>query len=82
MIESPQPQEKQKPFIDNIWTFLISTALIGPFALPLLWRNPKYSKHTKWIVTLLVLALTGFLIWFSGYVAVETVNHITNLEQP
>jgi len=49
--------------IDSLWVFLIATAVLGPFALPLLWRNPRWSKVTKIVGTLFILALTLGLIY-------------------
>lgn len=49
--------------IDSLWVFLIATAVLGPFALPLLWRNPRWSKVTKTVGTLFILALTLGLIY-------------------
>jgi len=46
-------------------TSLIVIALlcVGPFALPLVWINPRYSKTTRIIVTILVLVLTVVLYY-------------------
>jgi len=58
---------EQKPkVIDSLWTFLVATAVAGPFALPLLWRNPRYSKRTKIIASVAVIAFTLFLIYGAG----------------
>jgi hypothetical protein len=43
---------------------VISLLLLGPFALPLVWFNPKYGIATKVIVTIVVIAGTIALgIW-------------------
>jgi hypothetical protein len=60
-----KPQEKPK-IIDSLWTFLVATAVIGPFALPLLWRNPRYKTSTKIAGSIAVLAFTAFLMWGFG----------------
>ncbi|MFM8270409.1 MAG: hypothetical protein ACKN9V_09505 [Pseudomonadota bacterium] len=49
--------------IDSFWVFLVATAFLGPFALPLLWRNPHWSKKTKIIGSIAILALTVALIY-------------------
>ncbi|NBT58105.1 hypothetical protein EBT16_04910 [bacterium] len=49
--------------IDSWWVFLIATAFLGPFALPLLWRNPNWSKRTKVICSGLVILLTLLLVY-------------------
>jgi len=42
-------------------TVIISVLLIGPFALPLIWFNPKYSMASKVIWTIVVIGLTLLL---------------------
>jgi drug/metabolite transporter (DMT)-like permease len=82
MSELESPELRPKRFIDSYWSFFVAAALVGPFALPVLWRNPRFSKRSKWALTLLVLAVTAFLIWFTGYVAMESVDRITNFDMP
>jgi hypothetical protein len=63
-----EPLDNSKPkikIIDSFWTFLVATALLGPLALPLLWRNPKYKKSTKIGGSLLVVGFTLFLVFFA-----------------
>jgi hypothetical protein len=49
--------------IDSFWVFLVATAFLGPFALPLLWRNPNWSKRTKIIGSVAIIAITLGLIY-------------------
>jgi membrane protein implicated in regulation of membrane protease activity len=56
------PESKPK----NKWYFktpLLVTAFlcVGPLALPLLWFNPRFTKKTKVIVSVIVLILTYYL---------------------
>lgn len=62
-MESPRDTDKKIKFIDSFWTFVVATACLGPFALPLLWRNPRYKMKTKILGTAVVTLLTIFLIW-------------------
>lgn len=34
---------------------------VGPFALPLVWLNPDYSKNKKIVITSIVVIVTYFL---------------------
>ena len=61
--ESSSPKPK---IIDSFWAFLIATAIAGPLALPLLWRNPRYQKSTKIWASVLVIIFTLFLIYGAG----------------
>jgi hypothetical protein len=62
-------KNKRDWILNNVWTFILGVLLIGPFALPLLWRNPKYSRSTKVLWSVIVLAFTAFLIWGSAWLA-------------
>jgi hypothetical protein len=48
------------------WYFKTSTLIaaflcVGPFALPLLWFNPRFSKRNKIIITVIVIILIYYL---------------------
>jgi hypothetical protein len=43
------------------WVILIAILLAGPLALPLVWKNPSFSRTVKMILTVLVIAAT---LWF------------------
>ena len=63
---SPNPTSpKKEKVIDSFWTFLVATAFLGPLALPLLWRNPKYKVSTKVVGSIAVLLFTWLLVHFS-----------------
>ena len=52
-------QEPQKPkWYHTTSTLVIGLLVVGPFALPLLWINPRYSPAKKLLWTVVVLALT------------------------
>ena len=53
-----------KKIWQNTWVLLLAIATVGPLAIPLVWKNPEYSKTKKWIWTLFIALLTLFLIWF------------------
>jgi len=54
--------EPKKPkVIDSLWTFFIAVMVAGPFALPLLWRNPRFSVTTKVFGSVVVIVYTVLL---------------------
>jgi len=58
IIPAPEPQTK--------WYFRTSGVVLailvaGPFALPLVWFHPHYKPATKFIVTVIVVAVTILL---------------------
>ena len=40
---------------------VIAIFALGPFALPLVWSNPRYDKKTRIVITSIVIAATYLL---------------------
>lgn len=49
----------------STWVLLLAIATVGPFAIPLVWKNPDLSKGKKWAWTVFIAMLTLFLVWFT-----------------
>lgn len=47
--------------------FLLFAAL-GPLALPLLWRSPKFSRTWKIVLTILAAIQTALVVWLLWFV--------------
>ena len=60
------PDSKKIQFIDSLWTFSVALAFLGPFALPLLWRNSRFAGRTKVAGSIFIVAFTAALFWFSA----------------
>jgi hypothetical protein len=62
----PQKQPPAKiRVIDSLWTFCVAVAVLGPFALPLLWRNPRFGWKPKLAGSIAVIVFTIILLWGS-----------------
>ena len=48
------------------YVFVIAILCVGPFALPLAWLNPRFSRKVKVAITLLVIILTYYLVVLSA----------------
>lgn len=53
-------------------TLIIAFLCVGPFALPLLWFNPRFSKRSKIIISVAVLVLS----FYSGIVLVDSIKAV------
>jgi hypothetical protein len=60
---SPMRSEKKWYYNTNI--LILALLVIGPFALPMVWKNPRYKNTTKTIITVIVLIATVVLIYLS-----------------
>lgn len=56
------PPKLKAPWYAKTATLVISFLTVGPFALPLVWFNPVFSRRKKIIVTVVVLVLTYALV--------------------
>ena len=55
--------ESERKWYHSTTAVVIGLATVGPFALPLVWFNPRYRMAAKVILTILVLTLTVLLIY-------------------
>ncbi len=58
---------------------LIALACLGPFGLPLVWRNPRYSRFTKMWITVLVIVVTVLLCYAAYVLIVLLIRQIKDL---
>jgi hypothetical protein len=45
------------------WIFVLAFTALGPLALPLVWRTPRFDRATKWVVTVVLIAITAYVGW-------------------
>ena len=46
-------------------TVIVALAVLGPFALPLVWANPRYKVATKLVLTVMVVAVSIWAVLFT-----------------
>ncbi|MHB8155135.1 MAG: hypothetical protein ACYDFR_03670 [Candidatus Omnitrophota bacterium] len=46
------------------WSLVGSFLCVGPFMLPLVWTNPRFSKKSKIIITIVVVIITYVMTAF------------------
>ena len=54
------------------YVLVIAFLSVGPFALPLVWRNPRFSRRSKTVITIIIIVLSYLL----GVVLVKSVKSI------
>lgn len=54
----PELPVRKDPWYFNFSVLIGALLVAGPFALPLLWINPRYSRKAKIIWTVLILVLS------------------------
>jgi len=60
-------------------TVVVSLLCVGPFALPLVWLNPRYKVITKVVVTVIVIAATVLLLYLAARLYSNLIQQIEEL---
>lgn len=66
-----QPPKKEPWYLSSSMIF-IGFCVVGPFVIPLVWINPKYSRVTKFVLTAVILLVT----WFLGKLFVQALGSL------
>jgi hypothetical protein len=54
-------QKQKGPWYYSTSTLVLTLFTVGPFALPLVWFNPKYSVTKKVILSIVILLISWWL---------------------
>lgn len=57
---------------------IVALLLVGPFALPLVWKNPQYKPEVKVTITIIVTIVTVIAIIFTLYSCISIFNPLMN----
>lgn len=58
---------------------VIGLVTLGPFALPMVWSNPRYSILLKVTITILTLVVTALLVALLIVVFARLIQQIQNV---
>ena len=71
-----------KPKTKRYWAtsfVVIALLCVGPFALPIVWFNPRYKIITKVLVTVIVIVLSILLYYLSSNMYRQLMGQISEL---
>lgn len=70
--------EKNQPkWYFKTWPLVVSFFCVGPFMLPLVWANSRFSKKSKIIITVAVVLITYIMTEF----LVKSLKNISSYYQ-
>ena len=78
---APDISPGKKKFTHSTTAIVIGLLTIGPFALPLVWLKPEWSKATKIIITVSVLLITAVLVIAFVLIAMYLYKQISTVWQ-
>jgi hypothetical protein len=58
-----EPQAEIPWYHRPVAIVLLAVFVLGPLAIPLVWRTPAWGPRGRWIATALILAFTVLLCW-------------------
>ena len=53
--------------------------VLGPLGLGILWRSERFTRPSKWALTVITLAYTAAVIWAGYAIIVATYNYVSNI---
>ena len=62
VVRSREPPSPLTWYYRPVWVLVLLFLVLGPLALPYLWRSPSFSRRLKFVLTVLVIAYTGLFI--------------------
>ncbi len=72
--------EKIKWYLRPLGVLVLLFVVLGPLALPLLYKSPKFNKTLKIILTIAVIIYTSYLIFVSVELGIEVYRRIEELQ--
>jgi hypothetical protein len=73
---------QQPSWWDRPWFILLMLFMVlGPLALPMLWRSRQFSQLWKIVLTVLVTIVTGWLCWKLWVVMQQTVAALDQIQK-
>ncbi|MBC8481688.1 MAG: zinc ribbon domain-containing protein [Planctomycetes bacterium] len=76
--EAAKPKPKTKWYYSTS-AIVTSLIVLGPLALPLVWKSPKYKVITKVIITIVVVAVTIWLCYLVGDMYQRLIKEVNAL---
>jgi hypothetical protein len=71
-----QPKWSESPWVVLPLLFLV----LGPFALPLLWRSRRFSRAWKSILTVIMSGVTVYLVWCVWFAVQQALVSLRELD--
>jgi hypothetical protein len=69
-----KPPQLQKKWYHSTTTWVVAFLFVGPFAIPLVLLNPNYSLLKKIVISIVMIAITIFLV----YAVTDLYNNLMN----
>jgi len=81
LAEVVEPRSVGRKWSDSPWIVLVLLFFVlGPLALPMLWRSRQFSLVWKLVLTAIVIGLTVLILWLIWYVLDKSLEPLRQLQ--
>ena len=78
---TPRAMPAKPKWYYNVWvTLCMLFFVLGPFGLPLVWKNPHFSRVVKMVLTLVMIAYTVLLVQLTIRAVQTSLEHMQDLQ--
>ena len=74
-----KPVQLRTKWFFSTGTAVIALLAVGPFALPLIWFNPRYKPITKLVITIVVIAITILTLFLIRNIYLRLMEQMKDL---
>lgn len=78
-VTTSQPAAAKPKMYQSTGALILALLTVGPFAIPLIWTNPRYSKTVKTLLTVGILGVTVWLGWAVYHTMTRTLMQIREM---
>ena len=79
ILNIPDDKKQKAPWYFKEGSLIISFLVAGPLMLPLIWFNPKMSRTSKFVWTVIIVGLTLLMIKFSTNLLNQSYQKLQNM---
>ena len=75
-----EPIQQKAKWQESTFAVVFALLCLGPFALPMVWRNQRYSVTVKTVISIVVLAVTIGLVMLVFILVNHILGQISELQ--
>ena len=74
-------QAKSQWYYRPIWILVLAFLVIGPLALPLVWRSPFMSRPVKWVLSIAITLYFAVTIYFMLHITTVFLDYFQETQE-
>jgi len=72
---------KSQWYYEPVWILILAFVVLGPLALPLVWKSPKMNGPTKWVMGIVIGIYGAFVLYSFWLIFVMMWRFYSELNQ-